>query len=128
MFLKPLNPMSGQFYQNSFAVKGPQFFKTNLDRLLYCHLEKLPLSLVMRHRSLTHCWTDQGKETTECLRVAHAQILNRRSCAHCRISINQIVRRWQSIPMFIHFTISTTVFFFLKFIYLFFLFFACALC
>ena len=20
----------------------------------------------MRHRSLTHCWTDQGKETTEC--------------------------------------------------------------
>ena len=72
-----------------FAVKGPRLwnmlpqdliladylksFKTNLDRLLLS-LRDTPLSLVMRHRSLTHCWTDQGKETTECCQADDCRV------------------------------------------------------
>ena len=28
----------------------------------------------MRHRSLTHCWTDQGKETTECCQADDCRV------------------------------------------------------
>ena len=88
----PKAPQSnvGSVYQNSFAVKGPgrlwnmlpkdrtladnlDSFKTNLDRLLLSFRDT-PLSLVMRHRSLTHCWTDQGKETTECCQADNCRV------------------------------------------------------
>ena len=71
----PKAPQShvGSVYQNSFAVKGPRLWKVgtcypktvhlliilNPSRQLltdsYCNSETLPLSLVMRTRSLTHC-------------------------------------------------------------------------